>query len=141
MARRHPEARCRAAKSIVPDGFTTASAIEQQRRSTVFITTGCKALDDLLGGELPSPALRFRVPTRLTAPRLRALAGGVESGSITEIYGEFRTGKTQICHMLAVTCQARFACKPRLPAFEPHALRPHASCRWSTAAARARRCT
>ena len=34
----------------------------------------------------------------------------MESGSITEIYGEFRTGKTQICHMLAVTCQARRAC-------------------------------
>lgn len=32
-------------------------------------------------------------------------AGGFETGSITEIYGEFRTGKTQICHTLAVTCQ------------------------------------
>ncbi len=41
---------CRAAKEIVPDGFTTATTIELQRRSTVFITTGCKALDDLLGG-------------------------------------------------------------------------------------------
>jgi DNA repair protein RAD51 len=38
----------------------------------------------------------------------------VESGSITEIYGEFRTGKTQICHMLAVTCQARRACDGRV---------------------------
>ena len=33
------------------------------------------------------------------------LGGGVETGSITEIFGEFRTGKTQICHTLAVTCQ------------------------------------
>ncbi|KAJ8924457.1 hypothetical protein NQ315_007254 [Exocentrus adspersus] len=31
--------------------------------------------------------------------------GGIETGSITEIFGEFRTGKTQICHTLAVTCQ------------------------------------
>ena len=31
--------------------------------------------------------------------------GGVETGSITEIFGEFRTGKTQLCHTLAVTCQ------------------------------------
>lgn len=31
--------------------------------------------------------------------------GGIETGSITEIFGEFRTGKTQLCHMLAVTCQ------------------------------------
>eukprot|EP00803_Ostreobium_quekettii_P000361 evm.model.scf_2577.4 EVM.evm.TU.scf_2577.4 scf_2577:20684-21875(-) len=31
--------------------------------------------------------------------------GGVETGSITEIYGEFRCGKTQLCHTLCVTCQ------------------------------------
>ena len=29
----------------------------------------------------------------------------METGSITEIFGEFRTGKTQICHTLCVTCQ------------------------------------
>merc|ERR1711977_625332 len=27
------------------------------------------------------------------------------TGSITEIFGEFRTGKTQICHTLCVTTQ------------------------------------
>ncbi|RUS89658.1 hypothetical protein EGW08_002579 [Elysia chlorotica] len=32
-------------------------------------------------------------------------SGGIETGSITEIFGEFRTGKTQLCHTLAVTCQ------------------------------------
>lgn len=32
-------------------------------------------------------------------------AGGIETGSITELYGEFRTGKSQICHQIAVTCQ------------------------------------
>ncbi|CAG8524163.1 3720_t:CDS:2 [Acaulospora colombiana] len=31
--------------------------------------------------------------------------GGIESGAITEIFGEFRTGKSQLCHTLAVTCQ------------------------------------
>jgi DNA repair protein RAD51 len=35
------------------------------------------------------------------------VSGGVETGSITEIFGEFRTGKSQICHQLAVTCQVR----------------------------------
>ena len=35
------------------------------------------------------------------------IAGGIETGSITEIFGEFRTGKTQLCHTLAVTCQVR----------------------------------
>jgi DNA repair protein RAD51 len=46
----------------------------------VFLRTGCKGLDDLL-------------------------KGGIETGSITELYGEFRTGKTQLCHTLCVTCQ------------------------------------
>ena len=35
----------------------------------------------------------------------RLLGGGIETGSITEIFGEFRTGKTQLCHTLCVTCQ------------------------------------
>ena len=46
----------------------------------VYLSTGSKELDKLLGG-------------------------GIETGSITEIFGEFRTGKTQICHTLCVTCQ------------------------------------
>ena len=36
---------------------------------------------------------------------LPSCLGGIETGSITEIFGEFRTGKTQLCHTLAVTCQ------------------------------------
>lgn len=35
----------------------------------------------------------------------KLLGGGIETGSITEMFGEFRTGKTQLCHTLAVTCQ------------------------------------
>ncbi len=31
--------------------------------------------------------------------------GGIETGAITELFGEFRTGKSQLCHTLAVTCQ------------------------------------
>jgi DNA repair protein RAD51 len=29
----------------------------------------------------------------------------METGSLTELFGEFRTGKTQLCHTLCVTCQ------------------------------------
>jgi len=32
-------------------------------------------------------------------------AGGIETGAITELFGEFRTGKSQLSHTLAVTCQ------------------------------------
>ena len=44
------------------------------------ISTGCRALDDILGG-------------------------GVETGFITEFVGEFGAGKTQLCHQLSVMVQ------------------------------------
>lgn len=71
-----------AAAQLIPMGFTTASEVHQTRSDMVQITTGCKELDKLL-------------------------EGGMETGSITEIFGEFRTGKTQICHQLCVTCQLK----------------------------------
>lgn len=71
-----------AAGQLVPMGFTTATEVHQTRSDMVQITTGCKELDKLL-------------------------EGGMETGSITEIFGEFRTGKTQICHQLCVTCQLK----------------------------------
>ena len=61
-------------------GFTTASEFHQKRSEIIQITTGSKELDKLLGG-------------------------GFETGSITEMFGEFRSGKSQVCHTLAVTCQ------------------------------------
>lgn len=60
--------------------FISATDYYKKREEIIKITTGSGKLDDLLGG-------------------------GIETGSITEIFGEFRTGKTQICHMLCVTCQ------------------------------------
>ncbi|KAJ8963079.1 hypothetical protein NQ318_018543 [Aromia moschata] len=68
------------AAKLVPMGFTTATEFHQKRSEIIQLTTGSKELDKLLGG-------------------------GIETGSITEIFGEFRTGKTQICHTVAVTCQ------------------------------------
>lgn len=68
------------ASKYVPMGFTTATEFHQRRSELISITTGSKQLDTLLGG-------------------------GIETGSITEIFGEFRTGKSQLCHTLAVTCQ------------------------------------
>ena len=68
------------ASTLIPMGFTTATEYHKQRAEIIHLTTGSKELDKLLGG-------------------------GIETGSITEIFGEFRTGKTQICHTLCVTCQ------------------------------------
>ncbi|KAG7752483.1 hypothetical protein KL911_003765 [Ogataea haglerorum] len=68
------------ASKLVPLGFTTATEFHQRRSELICLTTGSKQLDTLLGG-------------------------GIETGAITEVFGEFRTGKSQLCHTLAVTCQ------------------------------------
>lgn len=35
----------------------------------------------------------------------KLLGGGIESMAITEVFGEFRTGKTQLSHTLCVSTQ------------------------------------
>jgi DNA repair protein RadA len=61
-------------------GFKSADRIWEYRKNIARITTGSQELDDLLGG-------------------------GVETGSVIEFFGEFRTGKTQIMHQLCVNVQ------------------------------------
>ncbi|KAF9607038.1 hypothetical protein IFM89_030811 [Coptis chinensis] len=61
-------------------GYVTGSDVLLKRKSVVRITTGSQALDDLLGG-------------------------GIETMCITEAFGEFRSGKTQLAHTLCVTTQ------------------------------------
>jgi len=68
------------ATKLVPMGFTTAHEIHKERTDIIHLASGSKELDKLL-------------------------EGGIETGSITEMFGEFRTGKTQLCHTLCVTCQ------------------------------------
>ncbi|GBG71468.1 hypothetical protein CBR_g8885 [Chara braunii] len=61
-------------------GFITGQEALNKRKSVVRITTGSRTLDTLLGG-------------------------GIETMAITEAFGEFRTGKTQLAHTLCVTTQ------------------------------------
>lgn len=68
------------ASKLVPMGFTTAAEQHKSRQDIIQLSTGSKELDNLL-------------------------QGGIETGSITELFGEFRTGKTQLCLTLCVTCQ------------------------------------
>ena len=35
----------------------------------------------------------------------KLLNGGFDTGFITKLFREFRTGKSQLCHAIAVTCQ------------------------------------
>jgi len=69
-----------AARQIVPMGMVSAAQMLHIRRQMVMLTTGSTQLDRLLGG-------------------------GIETGQITEVFGEFRCGKTQLCHTLCVACQ------------------------------------
>jgi len=61
-------------------GFRTALEQSQSRKNIFRLATGSVELNKLLGG-------------------------GLESMAITEIFGEFRTGKTQLAHTLCVTTQ------------------------------------
>lgn len=61
-------------------GFETGDKILGRRQEIGKLTTGSKAFDDLLGG-------------------------GLETQAITEFYGEFGSGKTQIAHQLVVNVQ------------------------------------
>src|SRR5213594_3729939 len=58
-------------------GFETGDVILERRKSVAKLTTCSKALDELLGG-------------------------GLETQAITECYGEFSAGKSQLAHQLAV---------------------------------------
>lgn len=60
--------------------FVTATEIYKKRQAIERISTGSKNLDELLNG-------------------------GIETQAITELYGEYGTGKTQICHTLCVMVQ------------------------------------
>jgi len=61
-------------------GFKGADDVWEIRKNIARITTGCQEFDEILGG-------------------------GVETGSLIEFFGEFRTGKTQVMHQLCVNVQ------------------------------------
>lgn len=69
-----------AAQKIESLSFQSGMAVLERRKKIKKISTGSPSFDMLL-------------------------QGGIESQSITEAFGEFRTGKTQLAHNLCVTAQ------------------------------------
>ncbi|OBZ68549.1 Meiotic recombination protein dmc1 [Grifola frondosa] len=69
-----------AAHKILGSSFATGLEVQEKRKRVLTISTGSKSVDTILGG-------------------------GVMSQSITEVYGEFRTGKTQMAHTMSVVAQ------------------------------------
>ncbi|MCK4718449.1 MAG: DNA repair and recombination protein RadA, partial [Thermoplasmata archaeon] len=71
----------RSAREMADVGsFETGDVLMERRKEVKKLTTSAKALDELLGG-------------------------GFESQAITEMYGEFGCGKTQLVHQLSVNVQ------------------------------------
>jgi len=66
-----------AARDNMKMGFVTGTDIMKKRQTIVKISTGSENFNNLMGG-------------------------GFETGAITECFGEFGSGKTQIGHLLAV---------------------------------------
>ncbi len=70
----------RSARDAADMGYEKAKEVMERRKNVKRISLGSEDLDDLLGG-------------------------GVETQSITEVYGEFGCGKTQLAHQLSVNAQ------------------------------------
>lgn len=70
-----------AARGMMSLGFVDGAEFERKRKDVHYITTGSKSFNDLLGGK------------------------GVESRAITEAYGAFGSGKSQLGFTLAVNVQ------------------------------------
>jgi len=69
-----------AARTSLSVSFIRADQLLKQRQNVSRLTTGSKALD-------------------------RMVDGGLETQTITEFYGEYGSGKSQICHQLCVNVQ------------------------------------
>lgn len=69
-----------AAREMLDMGFETADVILERRRAVNKIKVSSESFDEVMGG-------------------------GFETGAITELFGEFGSGKTQVGHQLAVNVQ------------------------------------
>lgn len=67
-------------QNLITKDFVTATEIYKRRQDIGRITTGTQCLDQLLDG-------------------------GLETQALTEVYGEFGSGKTQFCLTMCVMCQ------------------------------------
>jgi len=69
-----------AARANLEMGFESGTEVMEKRKSVIKVSTGCDSFNTLMGG-------------------------GFESSAITECFGEFGSGKTQIGHVLAIQSQ------------------------------------
>lgn len=104
-----------AALKLVGAGFITGTEARQKRADIIHLTTGSAALNGTCVGysSCSSCSSLCQCITKCVSHVFHwsqlfyseMLMGGIESGSITEAFGEFRCGKTQLSHTLCVTAQ------------------------------------
>ena len=70
----------KAARDTMNMGFESGDELLERRKNILKVSTNSKALNSIFGG-------------------------GLESGAITEVYGEFGSGKSSLAHQLAVNVQ------------------------------------
>lgn len=70
----------RIARSSLTVSFIRADELLKMRQNVLRLTTGSKTMNELIGG-------------------------GIETQTITEFYGEYGSGKSQMCHQLCVNVQ------------------------------------
>ena len=80
ISKKNAEKLIHKARSCMPLPFIRGDELIKMRQTVLRLTTGSSMLDKLL-------------------------KGGIESQSITEFYGEYGSGKSQICHQLCVNVQ------------------------------------
>lgn len=80
ISKKSAEQLIRKARVSMPFQFIRGDELVKMRQNILRLTTGSSMLDKLLDG-------------------------GIESQSITEFYGEYGSGKSQICHQLCVNVQ------------------------------------
>jgi DNA repair protein RadA len=68
------------ARNSISLSFVRADELMKMKANVLRLTTGSKAFDELIGG-------------------------GLESQTITEVYGEYGVGKSILCHQLAINVQ------------------------------------
>ncbi|POW14560.1 hypothetical protein PSHT_07359 [Puccinia striiformis] len=96
-------------KKLKDGGFATIKAVLTASRKQL---TNLKGISEIKVEKIKDSASKLSGPSFKNCYFIYGskavdamLGGGIQSQSITEVYGEFRCGKTQICHTLCVTAQ------------------------------------
>ncbi|TFK77337.1 DMC1 protein [Pluteus cervinus] len=85
-----------AAHKILGSSFLTGVELQDKRRRVNVISTGSKSVDSILGGGVMSQSITEGI-------QFEQLYRG--NHAYITVYGEFRTGKTQLAHTMSVVTQ------------------------------------